>query len=80
MNLEGKYVTVTTQEECEAVQKKAFELGYSWNTSGVNILNFDNLSQDNSMSIVFFYDETIAYNFSQENMGCQIPLQTLLSL
>ena len=78
MNLEGKYVTVTTQEECEAVQKKAFELGYSWRGSGNNLLDFT--IKNNNMNIVFLEGFHLAFNFSSTSIREQVPLQTLLSL
>ena len=75
MNLEGKYVTVTTQDECEAVQKKAFELVYSWRNGNTDIL-WINMA----MNINFKPNKQLTFSSWSLYQHDEIPLQTLLSL
>ena len=79
MNLEGKYVTVTTQEECDAVQKKAFELGYIWRENKRKMLVFFKAQYPVNL---YFKDMTLTW--MPENIPVKghinIDTQTFLSL
>lgn len=81
MNLQGKYVTATTQEECEAVLQKAKEKGFNFPEL---ILKAMYPYIENNYTIYILFEGNNEVTWCVNNVYTmyfqQIDLETLLSL
>ena len=81
MNLQGKYVTVTTQEECEAVLNLAKEKGFTFPESMPNAM-YQYI--ENSYIIHIVFEDNNEISWCANNVYIiyfqQLDLKTFLSL